>query len=115
MSDGAVPQIYPFGREFRWEEVYLSVAVEFVEHIIDVLRAHLAHSWPEEGLEIRDDTLRRSGGPPPRWGRLARDVHYGQRRGENRRSTRSRQNGIKARHHTRDRERGHQRGEPRHV
>jgi hypothetical protein len=73
--------------------VYLSVSVALVEHIIDVLPAHLAHSGPEEGLEIRDDTLRRSGGPPPRLGRLARDVHYGQRRGENRRSTRSRQNG----------------------
>jgi len=60
---------------------------------MDVLRTYVARSWPEGGLEIFDDTLRRLGGPPPRWGRLARDVHYGQWRGENKRSTRSRQNG----------------------
>jgi hypothetical protein len=54
-----MPRIYPWGREFNWEGVYMAVSVELVEHVIDVLRAHLAAGWPEEGLSVEDDAAHR--------------------------------------------------------
>jgi hypothetical protein len=50
-----IPRIYPWGRPFKWEEMPKAVSVQLVEHVMGVLRAHLARSWPAGGLPIHDD------------------------------------------------------------
>jgi hypothetical protein len=56
-----VPESLPLLHQYRWDEDYMSVSIELVEDLMDLLRSYMARSWPvayELVLQI-DDFLKR--------------------------------------------------------
>ena len=59
VPDMDVPDMILPDRQFRWEEVYMSVSIELVEHTIEVLQGFVAQWRAAEGLSLADDTAHR--------------------------------------------------------